>query len=115
MEGQSGRSLTEADKDIIFRKATATFAKRYASHFVAGMRDDDLAEALKDSLGIFGGSGGPGGPSIAYTGSGLRIWGGWNVINHVQEKPVFEGAATIARAREVYGIVNPDDPQLQLF
>jgi len=33
----------------------------------------------------------------------------------VLEKPLFAGAATIAKAREVYGITDPNDKQLNLF
>ena len=55
-------------------------------------------------MGIFGGMGARNQLSITYQGSGLKIWVGWNVINHVTEKPVFEVKATIAMAREVYGI-----------
>jgi len=30
-------------------------------------------------------------------------------------KPTFQGAATVAMAREVYGICDPDEKQLSLF
>ena len=53
--------------------------------------------------------------SITYQGSGLKIWAGWHVINHVTEKPIFEDKATIAMAREVYGIHDPADNQLVMF
>ncbi|NOX73861.1 MAG: hypothetical protein GXP03_09655, partial [Alphaproteobacteria bacterium] len=66
------------------------------------MSDDDLAQALQTTLGIFGGSGGPNQLSITYQGSGLKIWASWHVHNHVAEKPLFAGKATIAMARLVY-------------
>jgi hypothetical protein len=39
----------------------------------------------------------------------------WDSFNHYGTKPIFEGADTIAFAREVFGISNPDDEQLSLF
>ncbi len=118
--GQGGNppgspSLSAADREDIFRTATSGFAARYADEIAVGMTDDDLAAALAETLGIFGGSGGPGRPSVAFTGAGLRIWGGWHVVNHVTEKPLFAGKATIAMAREVYAIPNPTDAQLSLL
>ena len=107
--------LSEADKAQIFRMATKAFPIRYAIEIETGMSDAELSAALSDILGIFGGSAGPNQPSIAYSGSGLRIWGAWHVVNHVQEKPLFEGAETLAMARLVYGIANPDDRQLSLL
>ncbi len=107
--------LTREDRTEIFRIATSSFLRRYGDRFERGMTDELLAEALQASLGIFGGSGGPGRPSVTYTGSGLRIWGGWHIVNHVTEKPLFAGNATITMAREVYGIRNPDNKQLNLF
>jgi hypothetical protein len=68
-----GGLLTEADKTDIFRIATRSFVHWYSDRFEAGMTDDELAEALTTSLGIFGGSGGPDRPSVAHCGSGLRI------------------------------------------
>jgi hypothetical protein len=50
-----------------------------------------------------------------YQGSGLKIWGGWEVINHVTAKPLFSGTRSIAMAREVYGIADPTDGQMDLF
>lgn len=46
---------------------------------------------------------------------GLRIWGGRDVVNHVLEKPLFARAATIAMARDVFGIPDPENDQLSLF
>lgn len=64
----------------------------------------ELEAALAEYLGIFGGSCGADRFTTTFTGNGLRIWGGWHVVNHVQEKPLFAGKATIAKAREVYNI-----------
>jgi hypothetical protein len=70
---------------------------------------------LRAVFGSFGGSGGPGRPSIAFTGAGLRIWGGWHSVNHVTDKPLFAGMTTIAFARRVYTIADPDKKQMELF
>lgn len=115
MAGINDRELTEEDRLWIFRTATQSFAERYADEIEAGMNDRDLAAALEAALGIFGGSGGPDVPAVTFMGAGLRIWGGWRVINHVREKPLYAGKATIAMARQAYGIANPDERQLKLF
>ena len=108
-------SLSAADRKEIFHIATSDFVARFANEIAAGMTDDELAAALGETLGIFGGSGGPGRPSVAFTGAGLRIWGGWHVVNHGTEKPLFAGKATIAMAREVYAIPDPANAQLSLL
>ena len=79
------------------------------------MTDKELRAALEVTLGIFGGSGGPDCLSVSYNGSGLRIWGGWHVVNHVVEPPLYSGKATVAMARTVYNISDPEDNQLALF
>ena len=107
--------LTDQDRIAIFRQATRGFADRHENEIAAGMTDADLASALEDCLGIFGGSGGPDSYSVSFTGSGLRIWGGWSPVNHVIAKPLFAGKSTIAMAREVYGIDDPTREQLDLF
>ena len=109
------RPFTEADKELAFRLATRSLPRRYAEQIKTGMTDAQLEEALKEVLGIFGGSGGPDRPSITFTGSGLRIWGGWHVVNTQTEKPLFAGKRTIAMARQVYGIADPNNNQLDLF
>lgn len=115
MASATDRPLSEADKEMIFRKATAGLARKYAEAIENGMSDTELEAALKSVLGIFGGSGGPDQPSIAYAGSGLRIWGGWSTVNTVSDKPLFSGKQTLAMARQVYGIADPDDDQMRLF
>ena len=37
------------------------------------------------------------------------------MVNHHTEKPLFQGAKTLAMARHIYGIANPDDNQMVLF
>ena len=109
------RPLTTADRIEVFRIATSGFVLRYADTIAKGMSDTELEAALVATLGSFGGSGGPDRLSVTFTGAGLRIWGGWHVVNHVKEKPLFAGKATIALAREFYGIADPKDQQLKLF
>ena len=78
------------------------------------MTDEKLAEALKYEIGIFGGQGGPAMLGISYQGSGLRIWADRG-IGSLRRKPILAGAATVAMARMVYGIRNPDDKQMSLL
>lgn len=112
------RPLTDADKRDCFMKATGGFARskeRWAERAVRGMSDAELAEALANELGIFGGSGGPGTLDLTFQGAGLKIWISWGVHNHVTMKPTFEGKATIRTARLVYCIKDPANKQLALF
>lgn len=115
MAEEAHKPLSEADKELIFRKATAGLPRRYADAIQSGITDEELESALADVLGIFGGSSRPDQLSISFTGSGLRIWGGWHIVNHVREPPLFAGKKTMEMARVVYGIANPDEPQLTLF
>ena len=79
------------------------------------MTDDELRQALEKCLGIFRGCSGPGEPSVTVMGAGLRIWGGWDQVNHVTDKPLFSGRSTMAMARTIYAITDPDDDQLSLL
>lgn len=115
MGNDEGRPLTPADCIEAFRIATSSFAEWNAEAIARGMSDSELEAALVATLGIFGGSGGPGRMSITFAGAGLRIWAGWHVVNHVREKPILSGKETIRMAREVYGINDPKDIQLKLF
>lgn len=107
--------LSQEDKEWVFRRATAGFEQRYSNKISKGMSDAELEQVLKASLGIFGGSGGPDQLSVTRQGSGLKIWGSWEVHNHVTATPLFAGKSTVAMARLVYGIIDPTGPQLQLF
>ena len=90
-------------------------AKRWAERTAKGLTDEQLADALRYEIGIYGGFGGPDMLSVSYQGAGLKIRASWETHNTVTEVPVFQGAATIATAREVYGIRDPQDKQLALF
>ena len=83
-------------------------ADRWAQRAARGLTDDQLTEALRYELGIFGGSSAYGDcPALTYQGAGLKIWAGWEFQNHVTTKPTFQGAATIAMARQVYDYFHP--------
>ncbi len=109
------RPLTSGDKIEVFRIATQGLVHHFGGQVEAGMTDKELHAALEIVLGAFGGSGGPDCLSVSYKGSGLRIWGGWQVVNHVIEPPLFSGKATVAMARTIYNIADPEDNQLALF
>lgn len=99
----------------MFLIATRTLPEWYAEEIAEGMTDAELTAALEQVLGIFGGSCGPGRMGVAHQASGLKIWGGWHIVNHHSEKPLFQGKQTLAMARHLYGITNPDDRQMGLF
>ncbi len=109
------RPLTQADKQEAFRIATRALPKWYADTISRGMTDAALTSALEQVLGIFGGSCGPGRMDVAHQAAGLKIWGGWHIVNHHTEKPLYQGAKTLAMSRHIYGIGNPDEDQMALF
>lgn len=113
--GRTKRALREADKEEAFRIATRALPKWYADKLAQGMTDKELTTALEQVLGIFGGSCGPGRMDVAHQASGLKIWGGWHIVNNHAEKPIFQGARTLAMARYVYGIADPDNAQMSLL
>lgn len=115
MVKKENKPLTQADKELIFKQATSGLVHWHGNQFEKGMTDEELENALKNTLGIFGGSGGPGRLCVSFTGADLRIWGAWHTVNHVKEKPLLSGKVTIAMARQVYGIKNPNDKQMDLF
>jgi hypothetical protein len=109
--------LTREEMEHAFRRATAGFfggKHRWIERAAKGLTDEELAEALKCEIGIFGGEGGPGMLGISYQGSGLKIWADRG-IGSLRRKPILAGAATVAMARSVYGIKNPDDKQMSLL
>lgn len=90
----SASSLSHSEKDWIFREAMRGLVYQCGDRFEDVMTDGELEAAPKASLGIFGGSGGPQRLSVTYQRAGLKIWGGWHVVNHIQEQPLFQGRAT---------------------
>jgi hypothetical protein len=112
------RELSTQDKYEAFMRAVHSFAnakERWQQRAASGLTDDELKEALRYELGIAGGSSCSDSIKVEYQGAGLKIWASWDSFNHYGTKPIFEGADTIAFAREVFGISNPDDEQLSLF
>jgi hypothetical protein len=112
------RPLSEEDRIAGFRRATGgpgDSDERWRDRAQKGMTDEQLAEALKQELGIMGGSAGPDALSLHFQGAGLKIWISWEIPNYVRMKPTFEGKSTIAMARLVYGIRDPADIQLSMF
>jgi len=116
---KSAAPLSQDEKRKAFLTAVCSFQNakaRWAQRQATGLTDEQLEDALKQELGIFGGSTThDGSPSISYQRAGLKIWAGWCIINHCSEKPLFEGKATIAMAREVFSIADPENNQLRLF
>lgn len=51
---------------------------------------------------------------ISYQGSGLKIWADRGIGSYTR-KPILAGAATVAMARMVYGIRDPNDKQMSLL
>lgn len=112
---QSPRALTPQEREEAFRIATKCLPTWFADEIANGMSDAELAEALKSVLGIWGGSYGPGKMDIVFQGSGLRIWAGWHIVDHATERPIWQGQQTIAMARVIYDISDPEDRQQRLL
>jgi len=112
---RENRTLSKADKEQAFCIATRALSKLYGDQIAQGMTNEALSLALKQVLGIFGGSCGPGRLDVMHQASGLRIWAGWHIVNHCTEPPLFQGRQTLAMARYVYGISDPDDAQMSLL
>ncbi len=112
---RENRPLSQTDKEEAFRIATRALPKWYADAVASGMTDAALTFALEQVLRIFGGSCGPGRMDVTHQAAGLKIWGGGDFVNHHTEKPLFSGTKTLALARHIYGIGDPDDVQMALF
>lgn len=109
------RPVTALDLRAVVSRCTRNLARLYSDAIARGMTDDELGKALEHVIGIMGGSSARDNcPSIAYAGAGLRIWAHWDWPD-MRHKPVLEGARTIAMAREIYGIADPSNSQLDLF
>jgi hypothetical protein len=90
-------------------------SERWRERAKTGLSDLELAQALSYELGIFGGSSGPDCLSLTHKSAGLKIWISWETHNSYQMKPTFSGETTIAMARLVYGVRDPEEVQLALF
>src|SRR5689334_22898853 len=71
------RNLTAEDKRSAFVRATCSMsgaADRWKSRAATGLTDEQLHDALKFELGIFGGSTSHGNcPDLMFQGNGLKI------------------------------------------
>jgi hypothetical protein len=111
----TARLLTETDKLAGFKACTGGLPKWHAEQIAAGMTDAELAKVLEQVIGIMGGrSAMKSCPAVSYRGAGLKIWVAWDWPDE-KLPPTYSGATTLAVVREVYGIRNPEDQQLQLF
>lgn len=94
------RPLSAADRLWAFRKATCSMqgaTERWAQRAARGLTDDELTDALRFELGIFGGcSARDEGPALTFQANGLKIWAAWEFPNHVKDKPLFQGRSTVA-------------------
>ena len=71
------KPLSQEDIRIAFMRAVHSMAgakARWEHYTQVGLNDAELNKALQHELGIFGGSSGQDIISIAYQGSGLKIW-----------------------------------------
>jgi hypothetical protein len=108
--------LSPAERVEAFKRAlgsTANALARWRERAAAGLSDTDLAAACERELGIAGGSGCE--TCVAYQGAGLKIWAARDWPNPHLDEPLWQGAATLRMAREVYGVREPGDGQLSLF
>ncbi len=113
------KELTSNDRKSAFISAVTSFANartRWETRSKSGLTDGELSAAIRYELGIAGGSSqSMGHPSVAYQGSGLKIWASWGFPNSCLDKPILEGRATMVMARDVFLIKDPDVNQLSLF
>lgn len=117
-EKQSTRILTEEDKKSAFMRAvtsTQGAKQRWKERLETGLNDQDLHDALRYELGIAGGSGCRNSIDVAYEGAGLKIWASWQSANPCIDAPIYEGKHTMAMARLVFEIADPENKQLALF
>jgi hypothetical protein len=108
--------LTEDEKLLAFRKATNSMEgsdRRWAERVTRGQTDEQLAEALQYELGAMGGFSRDD-IGVTYQGNGLKIWAD-RCIGSRRNPPILEGNQTVAFARRVYGIADPEEKQMGLF
>lgn len=112
------KPLSQQDIHAAFIRAVHSMAgakDRWQQRIKTGLNDPALQEALQYELGLFGGFSARDMLSIAYQGAGLKIWASWDGVNHCTDTPILQGKQTIAYAREVFNIPNPDNNQMSLF
>lgn len=106
--------LTPDEKQYAFLVATRFFDERYGDTASQGMTDEQLTKALQDGLGRRVIWGGPGRMSGACQPDGLKIYAERNPFE-VSTRPIFAGRTTLAMARVLYNIPDPDEVQQSLF
>lgn len=110
--------LTADQKRQAFILATQSFADaaaRWEADATRGLTDSQLAERLAYELGSYGGHARTG-LDVEYTADGLRIWARTDgFVRRTTDAPIMQSAATIAFARVVYGIPDPDQSQLSFL
>lgn len=113
------KPLAPIDKRNAFVHAVTRYSgsrERWERRRHTAMNDSELSEALRYELGIAGGASAAGTtPSVSYQGAGLKIWADWRYANPHLSAPILQGCATVAMARDVFGIQQPNDHQMELF
>ncbi len=110
--------LTDKEKHDAFLRSVCSYQgakNRWAKRAETGLSDEALKQSLKEELGIAGGSGCANTISIAYQGSGLKIWASRTTPNHCMDNPILEGSQTMKMARLVFNIADPENLQADLF
>ena len=110
--------FSQDEKRGVFLRAVCSYAgakNRWEARSKSPLNDDELEQALKHEIGIAGGSGCRDSISIAYQGSGLKIWASRTTPNHFSDEPIFQGTQTMKMARLVFNIVDPSNLQADLF
>ena len=110
--------FSQDEKRGVFLRAVCSYQgakKRWEKRAKTSLNDHDLEQALKHEIGIAGGSGCRDSISIAYQGSGLKIWASRTTPNHGTDEPIFQGTQTMKMARLVFNIADPSNLQADLF
>jgi len=95
-ERQTSSAAADRDEKLwAFLKVTGGL-ERWKERARTGLTDAQLEEALREKLGICGGSGGPCEPSISFQGAGLKICRSWDGTD-LNKKPSAVPARVSAR------------------
>ena len=113
------RAISASDTKEAFIRAVHSYSgskERWQQRKETGLNDEELYEALRYALGTEGGSSGSDMISIHYSSSNLRIWASWECCYPIEKKDLIcEGKKTVAMARELLGISDPNLDQLSMF
>lgn len=111
---QDNAPLTRDEKEHAFFIATRFFDEHYFENKRCGLSDEELTQALQKGLSVRRSWGGPGRFSGTCDPNGLKIYAGRCPLT-VGSKPIFEGSVTLAMARALYDIADPNEAQQSLF